>query len=144
MGVCVVTLIFTTPGSTSAAARSHVYSANTLRRFDTNASRIIGCDLRKQLFSLKLWSPRYKYRSHLVDWENKRDVGDQKTVHQKKTAVSVLKFGAMNVRSIGSRVDYVIYHAKENKLDVVVLTETWLSNVETNNATVVKVECSVF
>ena len=118
MGVCVVTLIFTTPGSTSAAARSHVYSANTLRRFDTNASRIIGCDLRKLLFSLKLWSPRYKYRSHLVDWENKRDVGDQKTVHQKKTAVSVLKFVVMNVWSLRNRLDYVIDHANNGCVDV--------------------------
>ena len=61
----------------------------------------------------------------------------KKNVNQKKTAVSGLEFGVMNVRSLGSRVDYVIDHAKENKLDVVVLTETWLSNVETNNATVV-------
>ena len=32
---------------------------------------------------------------------------------------------------------YIIDHANENNLDVVVLTETWLSNVETNNTTVV-------
>ena len=43
----------------------------------------------------------------------------------------------MNVRSFESRLDYVIDHANENKRDVVALTETWLSNVETNNATVV-------
>ena len=127
----------TTPGSTPAAARSHVYSADTLRSFDTDASRTIGRNLRKLLFSWKLWSPRYKYRSHPADRDNKRDVDDQKNVNQKKTAVSGLEFGVMNVRSLGSRVDYVIDHAKENKLDVVVLTETWLSNVETNNATVV-------
>ena len=42
-------------------------------------------------------------------------------------------FGPLKV----DRVDYVIDHANENKFDVVVLTETWLSNVETNNATVV-------
>ena len=83
------------------------------------------------------WSPRYKYRSHPADRDNKRDVDDQKNVNQKKTAVSGLEFGVMNVRSLGSRVDYVIDHTNENKLDVVVLTETWLSNVETNNATVV-------
>ena len=79
----------------------------------------------------------YKYRSHLVDREKKRDVDDQKTVNQKKTAVSGLKFGVMNVRSLGSRLDNVIDHANENKFDVVALTETWLSNVETNNVTVV-------
>ena len=33
--------------------------------------------------------------------------------------------------------DYVTDHANKNKLDVVVLTESWLSNVETNNANVV-------
>ena len=126
----------TTPGSTPAAARSHVYSEDTLRSFDTDASRIISRNLRKQLFSLKIWSPRYKYISHPANREIKRDVDDQKTVNQKKTAVSGLKFGVMNVRSLGSRLDYVIDYANENKLDVVVLTETWLSNVETNNATV--------
>ena len=123
----------TTPGSTPTAARSHVYSADTLRSFDTDASQIIGRNLRKLFFSWKLWSPRYKYRSHPADRDNKRDVDDQKNVNQKKTAVSGLEFGV----EFGSRVDYVIDHAKENKLDVVVLTETWLSNVETNNATVV-------
>ena len=55
-------------------------------------------------------------------------------INQKKTAVSRVKFGVKNVQSLGSRLDYVIDHANENKLDVVVLTETWLSNVETNNA----------
>ena len=72
-----------------------------------------------------------------MDREKKSDVDDQKTVNQKKTAVSGLKFGVINVRSIGRRLDYVIDHAKENKLDVLALTETWLSNVETNNVTVV-------
>ena len=42
-------------------------------------------------------------------------------INQKKTVVSGLEFGVMNVRSLGSKVDYVIDHAKENKLDVVVL-----------------------
>ena len=130
--MCVTTL-----GSTPAVARSHVYSADTSRSFDTDASQIIDRNLRKLLFSWKLWSPRYKYRSHPADRDNKRDVDDQKNVNQKKTAVSGLKFGVMNVRSLGSRLDYVIDHANENKLDVVALTEIWLSNVETNNVTVV-------
>ena len=59
-----------------------------------------------------------------MDIEKQRDVDDQKTV------VFGLKFGVTNVRSLGSRLDCVIDHANENKLDVVALTETWLSNVE--------------
>ena len=46
------------------------------------------------------------YRSHSADRDNKRDVDDQENVNQKKTAVSGLEFGVMNVRSLGSRVDY--------------------------------------
>ena len=43
----------------------------------------------------------------------------------------------MNVCSLGSKLNYVSNHAMENELDLVVLTETWLSNEEKNNAIVV-------
>ena len=50
------------------------------------------------------------------------------------TVVSGIKIGVMNVCFLWSKLNYLIDHAIENELDFVVLTETWLSNVEKNNA----------
>ena len=58
-------------------------------------------------------------------------------VRSEKTVVSGINIAVMNVCSLRSKLHYVIDHAVENKLDVVMLTETWLSNVEKNNAVVV-------
>ena len=43
----------------------------------------------------------------------------------------------MNVCLLGSKLNYVSNHAIENELDLVMLTETWLSNEEKSNAIVV-------
>ena len=45
--------------------------------------------------------------------------------------------GVMNVCSLGSKLNYVSNHAMENEHDLVVLTESWLSNEEKGNAIVV-------
>ena len=47
----------------------------------------------------------------------------------------------MNARSVVNKLDYVFYHIIDNNLDIVALTETWLSNEEVNNRRVV-MECS--
>ena len=47
----------------------------------------------------------------------------------------------MNARSVGNKLDYVFDHIIDNNLDIVALTETWLSNKEVNNRRVV-MECS--
>ena len=47
----------------------------------------------------------------------------------------------MNVRSVRNKLDYVFDHIFDNDLDIVALTETWLSNEDNNNTHVIT-ECS--
>ena len=47
----------------------------------------------------------------------------------------------MNARSVGNTLDYVFVHIIDNILDIVALTEAWLSNKEVNSCRVV-MECS--
>ena len=43
----------------------------------------------------------------------------------------------MNVLSLGNKLDCVIDHITDNRLDIVWITETWLSNDDKNNMSVV-------
>ena len=52
-----------------------------------------------------------------------------------------VKLGMMNVRSVRNKLDYVFDHIFNNDLDIVALTETWLSNEDNNNTHVI-MECS--
>ena len=54
-----------------------------------------------------------------------------RTVHV--TSVSDVRLGVMNVSSLVNKMDCVIDHITDNKLDIVGITETWLSNNDKNN-----------
>ena len=41
-----------------------------------------------------------------------------------------VKLGVMNVRSVANKLDYLFDHIIDNNLDIVALTETWVSNEE--------------
>ena len=43
----------------------------------------------------------------------------------------------MNVSSLGNKMDCVIDHITDNRLDIVGITETWLSNNDKNNMPVI-------
>ena len=58
----------------------------------------------------------------------------EKTV--KTTTVTDVRNGVMNVLSLGNKPDCVIDHITDNRLDIVGITETWLSNDDTNNMSV--------
>ena len=45
--------------------------------------------------------------------------------------------GVMNTRSVANKLNYGFDHIIDNNLDIVALTETWLSNEEVNNRRVV-------
>ena len=47
----------------------------------------------------------------------------------------MLNLGVMNVLSLGNKLDCVIDHITDNILDIVGVTETWLSNDDKNNMT---------
>ena len=46
---------------------------------------------------------------------------------QKEVILPSVKFGLMNVHSLNNKYDFVADHIVENKLDIVCITETWLS-----------------
>ena len=48
-----------------------------------------------------------------------------------------VKLGVMNCQSIGGKLDFVFDHIKEYQLDIVALTETWLSNEDSKNRHVI-------
>ena len=59
----------------------------------------------------------------------------------KSTVKPEVRLGVMNVRSVRNKLDYVFDHIFDNDLDIVALTETWLSNEDNNNTHVIT-ECS--
>ena len=53
------------------------------------------------------------------------------------TSVSDVRLGVMIVSSLGNEMDCVIDHITDNRLDIVGITETWLSNNDKNNMPVI-------
>ena len=58
------------------------------------------------------------------------------SVSVRKSLVGV-KLCVMNCQSIGGKLDFVFDHIKEYQLDIVALTETWLSNEDSKNKHVI-------
>ena len=48
-----------------------------------------------------------------------------------------VKLGVMNCQSIGGKLDFVFDHIKEYQLDIVALTEMWLSSEDSKNKHVI-------
>ena len=48
-----------------------------------------------------------------------------------------VKLGVINCQSISGKLDFVFDHIKEYQLDIVALTETWLSSEDSNNKHVI-------
>ena len=91
--------------------------------------------VRKALFSTRIWSRRCEHPVHAATVR-----GDIITTI-KSTMKLEVKLGVMNVRSVRNKLDYVFDHIFDNDLDIVALTETWLSNEDNNNTHVIT-ECS--
>ena len=53
----------------------------------------------------------------------------------------VVELGVMNCRSVDNKLDYIFDHCNDNKLDIVALTETWISNDPSKSNRVV-IECA--
>ena len=91
--------------------------------------------VRKALFSARIWGRRCEHPVHAATV-----CGDIVTTI-KSTVKPEAKLGVMNVRSGRNKLDYVFDNIFVNDLDIVALTETWLSNEENNNTHVIT-ECS--
>ena len=104
-----------------------------------NQSSKIQRDVRKKLFRLRIWSPRHKYENKIKTENSKSNILENvkvKTVTT--TSVSDVRLGVMNVSSLGNKMDCVIDHITDNRIDIVGITETWLSNNDKNNMPVIK------
>ena len=69
-------------------------------------------NVRKRLFSLRIWSPLYKH----VNSDVKQSFDHSVTVRKSLLGV---KLGVMNCQSIGGKLDFAIDHVKEYQLDIV-------------------------
>ena len=90
-------------------------------------------DVRKRLFSLRIWSPRYK---HVNKGNSNVKQSFDHSVTVRKSVPGV-KLGVINCQSISGKLDFVFDHIKEYKLDIVALTETWLSSDDSKNKHVI-------
>ena len=113
----------------------HQYSSETLRKIGVNWTIPPKRVVRKALFSTRIWSRRCEHPVHAATVR-----GDIITTI-KSTVKPEVKLGLMNVRSVRNKLDYVFDHIFDNDLDIVALTETWLSNEDNNNTHVIT-ECS--
>ena len=109
------------------------YSGDALRSFNVQPTSQLRRDVRKRLFSLRIWSPRYKH----VNKGNsnvKQSLDHGVTVRK---SVPGVKLGVINCQSISGKLDFVFDHIKEYQLDIVALTETWLSSENSKNKHVI-------
>ena len=68
------------------------------------------------------------------DNNNKQSFDHSVTVRKSLLGV---KLGVMNCQSIGGKLDSFLNHIKEYQLDIVALTETWLSSEDSKNKHVI-------
>ena len=110
------------------------YSSGILRKIVINWSIPPKRVIRIALLSMRIWSRRCEYPVHAAT------VRGNIVTTIKSTVKPEVKLGVMNVRSVRNKLDYVFDHIFDNDLDIVALTETWLSNEENNNRHVIT-EC---
>ena len=119
----------------SPAHIQRIYSHELLWKL--NSSKIQRY-VRKKLFRLRIWSPRHKYENKIKTENSKFNIPENvkvKTVNT--TTVSDVRLGVMNVSSLGNKMYRVIDYITDNRLDIVGITETWLSNNDKNNIPVI-------
>ena len=109
------------------------YSGDALRSFNVQPTSQLRRDVRKRLFSLRIWSPRYKH----VNKGNSNVKPSFDLIVTVRKSVPGVKLGVMNCQSINGKLDFVFDHIKEYQLDIVALTETWCSSEDSKNKHVI-------
>ena len=121
------------------------YSSDELRRFGENITVPPPRYVRKRLFKCHIWSRRSKYTPAVSgDYVVPRTVRQKEAVEEKSARIKsrpVVELGVMNCRSVDNKLDYIFDHCNDNKLDIVALTETWISNDPSKSNRVV-IECA--
>ena len=121
----------------SPAHTQRICSPELLRKLNSDHPKSSGM-FAKKLFRLRIWSPRHKYENKIKTENSKSNIPENvkvKTVNT--TSVSDVRLGVMNVSSLGNKMDCVIDHITDNRLDIVGITETWLSNNDKKNMPVI-------
>ena len=108
------------------------YSGDALRSFNVQPTSQLCRDVRKRLFSLRI---RIWYKHVNKGNSNMKQSFDHIVTVRK--SVPDVKLGVINCQSINGKLDFVFDHIKEHQLDIVALTETWLSNEDSNNKHVI-------
>ena len=121
---------------------SRIYSPELLRKVNSDQSFPIPRDVRKKNVSTTYLEPRYKYENIYIVKTEAYEPNTQENVNVKEktvntTTVADVRLGVMNVLSLGNKLDCVIDHITDNRLDIIGITETWLSNDDINNMSVV-------
>ena len=115
------------------------YSGDALHSFNVQPTSKLRRDVRKRLFSLIIWSPRYKHvnkgNSNVKQSFDKKKSFDHGVTVRK--SVPGVKLGVINCQSNSGKLDFVFDHIKEYQLDIVALTETWLSSENSKNKHVI-------
>ena len=137
VGSCVTTTLhkkWSTLGThVGSSKRLEKYSGDALRSFNVQPTSQLRRDVRKRLFSLRIWSPRYK---HVNKGNSNVKQSFDHSVTVRKSVPGV-KLGVINCQSISGKLDFVFDHIKEYQLDIVALTETWLSSEDSKNKHVI-------
>ena len=116
----------------SPAHTPRIYSPELLRKLNSDQLSKIQRDVHKKLF--RIWSPRHKYENKIKTENSKSNIPENIKVQTvNTTTASDVRLGVMNVSSLGNKMDCVIDHITDNRLDIVGITETWLSNNDKNN-----------
>ena len=105
------------------------YSGDALRYFNVQPTSQLRRDVRNVCLALEYESPRYKH-------VNKGNSNVKQSFDHIVTVtkfVPCVKLGVMNCQSISGRLDFVFDHIKEYQLDIVALTEMWLSSEDSKN-----------
>ena len=85
------------------------YSGDALRSFNVQPTSQLRRDVRKRLFSLRIWSPRYK---HVNKGNSNVKLSFDHSVTVRKSVPGV-KLGVINCQSISGKLDFVFDHIKE-------------------------------
>ena len=82
------------------------YSGDALRSFNVQPTSQLRRDVRKRLFSLRIWSPRYK---HVNKGNSNVKLSFDHSVTVRKSVPGV-KLGVINCQSISGKLDFVFDH----------------------------------
>ena len=132
----------TTEQTTPRDACKITYTSDQLRQLNSSHYKITR-PVRKELFANNIWKPRCNInyfdtisgscKSNLIQCH--RHTSDPQNTPQLKEA-NGLVYGLLNARSINNKIEEITDTIISNNLDLLAITETWVTESSTNHAIV--------